>query len=124
MALKIRLGKYDTLWSKLVRARDGRCLNCGKRPPYQLQAHHVMPRGRKATRFVLENGITLCAHCHTLGDHSVHRVGKKFVIDLLGLRQYKKLERMSLVTMSETRATLEFEDRIANDPTYHFNVQA
>lgn len=108
MALKIRLGKYDTIWSKLVRERDGKCLNCGKRPPYQLQAHHVMPRGRKATRFVIENGITLCAYCHTLGDHSVHRVGRQFIIDLLGNRQVKKLERMSLVTTSESKAVQQF----------------
>jgi hypothetical protein len=107
--MKIKIDKLDIIWAKMVRERDGCCANCGKRPPYQLQAHHVMPRSRSSTRFLLDNGITLCAHCHTLGDKSVHRIGKQFCIDLLGQKEYDRLEALSRVYKSRDKARKEFE---------------
>mgnify|MGYP001563697989 CR=1 FL=1 len=106
--MKVKLDKWDTLWGKLVRERDGCCRKCGKVPPYQLQAHHILPRGRSATRYDLANGITLCVHHHTFGDDSVHRVGKQFVIDLIGLKEYKRLEKLSNQTMSREKARKGF----------------
>ena len=108
--MKIRLGKWDKIWSKKVRERDGKCLNCGKTE--SLNAHHVMPRGRKSTRFVLDNGISLCAGCHVFSPNSVHRTpegSKAFCVRIIGLKKYKELEKMSLQLKTERQAIAEFE---------------
>lgn len=110
--MKIKRTKWDTLWSKMVRERDGRCRRCGKCPPYKLDAHHVMPRSRRATRYLIDNGITLCTHCHTFGDDSIHRVGKKAAIAIVGLKEYKRLEKLSLVTTSDAHAVKRFQEFI------------
>ena len=57
--------KLDALWSALVKLRDGgKCQHCGK--TFGLEAHHVIERRYTATRWDLENGVTLCYHCHDL----------------------------------------------------------
>lgn len=109
--MNIRFSKHDAKWGKLVRERDGACRKCGKTPPYQLQAHHIMPRGRNATRLLLENGITLCAHHHTLGDDSAHRRGKDFIIEIIGQKEYRRLEKLSLQTKSKSQSIKEFNQK-------------
>ena len=58
-------------WSKAVRARDGKCVKCGKLE--DLHAHHIRP---KATHpeliLVLDNGMTLCYTCHKR-EHELNR---------------------------------------------------
>ncbi len=77
--MKLRFTKHDKLWSKRVRERDGQCLYCGRKPPYVLNAHHFLRRGVKATRLMLENGITLCVHCHTFNSQfSAHQTPEAF----------------------------------------------
>lgn len=50
-------------WSRQVKARDGKCMHCGRLE--DLHAHHIKP---KATHPELSgdvaNGITLCYRCH------------------------------------------------------------
>lgn len=59
----------DTIWSKYIRTRDRECLMCGKTE--NLQAHHcIVTKGASnATRYNLNNGITLCYGCHIHGIH-------------------------------------------------------
>lgn len=60
-----------SLWSELVRERDGhKCLLCGKTE--NLTAHHwcVPKRGHEAFAYNPMNGATLCYACHI---HRVHR---------------------------------------------------
>ena len=107
--MKVRLSKYDKIWSKLVRERDGRCLNCGKTD--SLNAHHVIMRGKKSTRLLLENGISLCAGCHVFSPNSVHRSpdgSKAFCIRLIGSEEYARLERLSVKPMKEAEAVRIF----------------
>ena len=60
--------KADKAWSEAIRARDGKCIICGRKS--NLQAHHAINRrGKKATRWDLRNGITLCVKCHLFGIH-------------------------------------------------------
>ena len=60
--------KADKCWSEAIRARDKKCIICGRRE--NLQAHHAINRrGKKATRWDLRNGITLCVKCHLFGIH-------------------------------------------------------
>lgn len=51
------------LWSKQVRERDGKCVECGSTE--RLHAHHIKPwRKFPELRYSIENGVTLCALCH------------------------------------------------------------
>lgn len=62
-----------TLWSKLVRRRDGACVLCGvSASQKQLYAHHwiVHAAGSIYTRFILNNGVALCYSCHIFKVHS------------------------------------------------------
>jgi len=53
--------KADKLWSKTIRS-IGACEFCGGKE--NLNAHHLLSRGFKATRWNLKNGVCLCARCH------------------------------------------------------------
>ena len=55
--------KADRAWSEAVYAEwDGRCAVCGESA--HLNAHHLIPRGRRATRHDTKNGILLCVSHH------------------------------------------------------------
>lgn len=50
-------------WSKEIRDRDGKCLECGRTE--DLHAHHIKPRStHPELSFELSNGKTLCYGCH------------------------------------------------------------
>lgn len=57
-------------WSLSVRGRDQECVLCGKTE--NLQAHHwiVHASGSLGTRFLVENGVTLCYGCHMFKVHA------------------------------------------------------
>lgn len=59
--------KADALFSKLVRERDGRCLNCGTTE--LLQCAHLISRSYKAIRTDFDNAVTLCRSCHMKYTH-------------------------------------------------------
>lgn len=65
-------------WSKAVRDRDGnKCFLCGSTE--HLQAHHILPKhGWKEHRLDENNGIALCAKCHSFGKWSVHNGASLF----------------------------------------------
>jgi 5-methylcytosine-specific restriction endonuclease McrA len=79
---KKSIKKYlDILASQIVRKRDGRCLKCGK--VGNLQCAHIIGRRNLATRWDLENLITLCISCHLYWAHKepvafVDWLNKKF----------------------------------------------
>jgi len=54
--------QLDAVWSGIVKKRDKRCLWCGGSK--NLAADHIFSRRRNSTRWVIENGIALCAGCH------------------------------------------------------------
>lgn len=50
-------------WSKAVRERDGKCVDCGSTE--RLHAHHIVAwRKNAALRYEVSNGVSLCAPCH------------------------------------------------------------
>lgn len=54
----------DNLWQKAVKKRDnGRCRIC-----YDIatDAHHLVSRRNKSTRWDINNGIAVCRLCHRL----------------------------------------------------------
>ena len=66
--------KLDKAWSLAVRMK-GHCEMCKKThredgKPLTLNAHHIMGRRHRATRWDLENGLCLCWYCHNNKAHS------------------------------------------------------
>ena len=60
---RLKLTKEDTEWAHTVKDRDGwACVICGNsnRP----NAHHIIPRENKFTKYKVENGISLCPNHH------------------------------------------------------------
>ena len=58
--------RLTTLWSRAVRARDGRCPITGETE--NLQAHHIINKGRQrrfALRWDIRNGIALSHYAHS-----------------------------------------------------------
>jgi len=65
-------------WSEEVLTRDGRRCRMCKKLPKKPNAHHLIPRIIKETRFDLQNGITLCAYCHRFSKTSPHQNAMAF----------------------------------------------
>ena len=57
------------LWGEVVRARDKKCVLCGRTE--NVHAHHAIVRSGQSlgARFISDNGITLCHHHHIQGVH-------------------------------------------------------
>ena len=77
---KIRISKYDKIWSRTVRERDNfTCQVCGRYDTTYSAAHHILRRGIKSTRLQPFNGITLCPGCHVFSHKfSAHRTPEAF----------------------------------------------
>jgi 5-methylcytosine-specific restriction endonuclease McrA len=62
--------RADRLWGELVHLRDReQCQFCGKTTGKK-DAHHILPRTFKATRWLPENGVLLCPYpCHQTVAH-------------------------------------------------------
>jgi hypothetical protein len=59
--------RCDTLFSKVIRARDKTCRNCGDRK--YLQCAHLITRSYKAIRCDERNAVALCRSCHVYFTH-------------------------------------------------------
>src|SRR3990167_756101 len=108
---KISIDTLDTKWGKLVRERDGKCRYCGG--TNYLAAHHIFGRSRSGTRFVIENGITLCPSHHVFSDDfSAHKTPEKFkkwIKKEIGVKEYNRLQKLSIATVSREKVRKQFE---------------
>ena len=60
-------------WRKKVLDRDGGlCVDCGRGPKYN-NVHHLIPSFFHQYELLVDNGLTLCPLCHTLGKFSAHK---------------------------------------------------
>jgi 5-methylcytosine-specific restriction endonuclease McrA len=121
---KVRLSKYDALWSRMVRERDGACLYCGRKD--YLQAHHFKGRSCKATRLMLENGVTLCSSHHTFNyQFSAHRTPEAFAkwFKKTFPDRHKVIVKKAQQMMSERLAIQEFTDTYLDDPRRTQGIQ-
>lgn len=86
--------KADKLFSLWVRARDGKCVRCGKTS--NLQCSHFWSRQISATRYEPDNCVALCAGCH-LYKWEIEKQGeyRDFMIWWLGDERYESLRRQS-----------------------------
>lgn len=70
--MKRRYGFAHKRWRLQVIARDKKCVVCGKEGKY-MNAHHLVPSNFSEYEFLVDNGLTLCAGCHTLSRFSAHK---------------------------------------------------
>jgi hypothetical protein len=108
---KIKLSKYDKIWSQFVRERDGECLYDRCHRTEGLNAHYFKGRSCKSTRLLLINGVTLCA-CHHVfsSDWSAHKTPEKFEkwFKKTYPERYQEIRKRAQIMMSERDAITEF----------------
>jgi hypothetical protein len=71
---KKEIKDLDIAWTKKVKDRDNwTCQICKKKVSgHNCQAHHILPKTIKLTRWDINNGITLCYQHHKVGKFSAH----------------------------------------------------
>ena len=110
---------YDSLWSKVVKAMAGhRCEKCGN--PNTLNSHHVFGRVARSTRWVVENGVCLCAKCHKFSSifsaHETPALFHIFILDKRGEQWFNKLrERHNNLDKNAVIETIEELKHIAEN---------
>lgn len=101
--------ELDEMWSESVKVRDGyKCRKCGS--VHNLNSHHIFTRSNKAGRWLLENGITLCAGCHILNYGSAHKTPELFrewLIGEMGQKEFDKLMYKVRLNMKVSKSDLE-----------------
>lgn len=102
--------KADSLFSKWVRERDGKCVRCGKTT--NLQASHFWPRAWSSTRFDPENVDSLCYGCHYGNIQGWERAKqgeyRQFKINQLGVKAYADLEKRANSKMKQKDSIAQF----------------
>ena len=89
----------DKKWSQKVRERDKVCQVCFNSNK-KLNAHHIIPKNFQEYRHSLDNGITLCVHCHNFGKFSAHK-------NPLWFSNWLKLNKPNLYTIATVRLARE-----------------
>jgi hypothetical protein len=84
------------LWGRYIHQRDVFCQFCG-RAGGKLDAHHLIPRERNATRTDERNGVLLCAYpCHKTHMHGDPFLAVQFYTRLLGVEGYEALRHKAI----------------------------
>jgi 5-methylcytosine-specific restriction endonuclease McrA len=98
--MKVKMAAKDKLWGSLVKERDQfTCQRCfivfpeGRRQG--LHAHHIFGRSRRKTRWMIQNGVSLCFGCH-MWAHSNPLEFHERMRDRLGSPEYDELRQTSL----------------------------
>lgn len=72
-----------------------KCEYCGKKSP--LNSHHIFSRSKKSTRWVVENGISLCVGHHTFSSSfSAHKTPLEFIDWLYDYKGRDKIDILRL----------------------------
>jgi len=83
--------KADTLFSKAVRLRDGRCRRTGGTE--NLQCSHIWGRSNKLIRWDLDNALTLTAGQHLYWWHTEPAEAIEWAKELLGDEKWEELKQ-------------------------------
>ena len=93
----------DKLWADLIKARDGKCIYCGS--SINLNAHHIFTKGRHGNlRWNIDNGVTLCAKCHTYGVHINPAPYMLKIIEYVGMGTMDKLREAAKFKAAPVRS--------------------
>jgi hypothetical protein len=94
---QVLIKECDDLWSDCVIARDKKCLYSGD--DTFLSAHHIRTRGHWATRWLLENGITLSwRKVHFLQKMNPEKFND-MVIEVIGQEYYDHMKFKSSIVV-------------------------
>jgi hypothetical protein len=115
---KIRLGKFDRLWSKIARNETPYCEYC--RVTQGLNAHHFKGRSCKATRLMMENAVILCASHHVFNHlfsaHKTPEVFERWFKETFPER-HRAIIKKAQTMLSEREAIKEFNEQIRTKET-------
>ncbi len=109
---KLRAGKrsderdLDKIWEELVKKRDGRCRTERDDCEGGLDAHHFVTRKNMNTRYLIENGVTLCRKHHRTAHDNIEAARVFFS------RERTKEERDILHAAARTISTLKGKEYI------------
>lgn len=85
--------KLDEVFSKFIRARDKRCLYCGKGPEQaQLQCSHVYSRKNLSVRWDEKNAKALCSYHHRRFWHEQPKEALEWLTGLWGEEHMAELK--------------------------------
>lgn len=101
----------DKYFSRWIRERDGKCLNCGTTE--RLTCSHYYRRGHSSTRWDPKNCITLCLFCHSEWEGPKY-IYTQHMIDWLGEEELLKLEKKAGTFMKRSDAVAEFKEWYRN----------
>jgi len=95
----------DAEWSKQVRQYYHRaCAWAGCGDTYGLGGHHIIPRGYKALRLLLENGVELCAVHHGIVEAAIDTPRYDKIMTLLvGKERYDTLVELKALALNELK---------------------
>lgn len=101
--------KADTLFSRYIRSRDGKCVRCGRIE--NLQCSHFWPRAISSTRYDPDNCDTLCYACHYGNakgwEHSKQGEYRSFKLNQLGKYRYQQLEERAGLLVKRENAIIQ-----------------
>lgn len=107
------IGEIDKIVSLKVRERDGyRCRKCGRERGFRSDQirvfhHHIFTKSRLSTRWLLENGVTLCYFCHRWA-HAAGEEFREWVLSWMPKAQYEVLYIRSQMRGGLKECDLEF----------------
>lgn len=97
--------RTDKEFSRFIKKRDEWCRRCNiKRSS---DNSHFWGRSNSATRFDPKNCIGLCRPCHTKWEGQKKGDYKQFMIEWLGIEEYKLLENRANSIVKRTDAIRE-----------------
>lgn len=93
--MNIKLDKNDTLFSTMIRERDGeKCKFCPKKSPeWRMTNSHFWGRGDKVHRFDPLNCDTLCFTCHQNNEGNKQGKYRTWKMQQIGEIEYMKMEK-------------------------------
>jgi len=88
---RIKLDKNDTLFSKMIRERDGKCVLCGD-TQRKSECSHFWGRSDKIHRFDPRNAEYLCFTCHMRVEGNKQGEYRTYKLKQLGEEVYNKMQ--------------------------------
>ncbi len=95
--------RYNNWIKAVLKKNYSRCSHCGKKVTGGI--HHIIPRGCKRTKYVVENGIPTCFEFHRMWENSVKK--KKLISIYIGKEKYNLLKKVAngIITVEEAGFT-------------------
>ena len=101
------------LFSLCVRTKQKKCRACGQDD--SLQAHHIVQRTYKLSRYRTDNGVCLCKGCHFVEKNDAERF-RNMIISIIGeedyatrQNKYRVQHKWTIAELRQIKADLQAE---------------